>query len=323
MATIAENLQRIETAKSDIRTAIINKGVDVPSGDTIDTYASKIDSISTGSGLKLKDVQSATYTSNGSYSILPDDGYDGMAKVNVEVNVPQKEEQGKTLTITSNGTTTVEPDEGKSLSAVTITTDVKNDIKISNASITNTFSNSHYFLQMTDTYTDYTYSGETIPINFFNSCSKLTGFTWNVPTGSLGKVEQNAFFNSGLKTFNFPSKMAWIDNLAFSYSKLEGNITLTINKIGTQSFSDCTGLTSIDITTISIGEYAFINCTGLTSITVRGSSVEGSTTFTTISSNTFDNTNNCPIYVPSDKVEDLKTASGWSAYADRLQPIAE
>lgn len=124
MATIAENLQRIETAKSDIRTAIIGKGVDVPSGDTIDTYAAKINSISTGTNLKIKDVQSASYTANGSYSILPDSGYDGMAKVNVEVNVPQKEEQGKTITITSNGTTTVEPDSGKSLSAVTITTNV-------------------------------------------------------------------------------------------------------------------------------------------------------------------------------------------------------
>lgn len=124
MATIAENLQRIETAKSDIRTAIIGKGVDVPSGDTIDTYAAKIGSISTGSTLKLKDIQSASYTSNGSYSILPDSGYDGMSKVDVEVNVPQKEEQGKTITITSNGTTTVEPDSGKSLSAVTITTNV-------------------------------------------------------------------------------------------------------------------------------------------------------------------------------------------------------
>lgn len=124
MATIAENLQRIETAKSDIRTAIIGKGVDVPSGDTIDTYAAKIVSISTGSTLKLKDIQSASYTANGSYSILPDSGYDGMAKVDVEVNVPQKEEQGKTITITSNGTTTVEPDSGKSLSAVTITTKV-------------------------------------------------------------------------------------------------------------------------------------------------------------------------------------------------------
>lgn len=124
MATIAENLQRIETAKSDIRTAIMNKGVDVPSGDTIDTYAAKIGSISTGSTLKLKDIQSASYTSNGSYSILPDGDYDGMAKVNVEVNVPQKEEQGKAITITGNGTTTVEPDSGKSLSAVTITTNV-------------------------------------------------------------------------------------------------------------------------------------------------------------------------------------------------------
>ena len=124
MATIAENLQRIETAKSDIRTAIIGKGVDVPSGDTIDTYAAKIVSISTGTTLKLKDIQSASYTANGSYSILPDSGYDGMAKVDVEVNVPQKEEQGKTITITSNGTTTVEPDSGKSLSAVTITTKV-------------------------------------------------------------------------------------------------------------------------------------------------------------------------------------------------------
>lgn len=124
MATIAENLQRIETAKSDIRTAIINKGVDVPSGDTIDTYAAKIDSISTGSTLKLKDIQSASYTANGSYSILPDSGYDGMAKVDVEVNVPQKEEQGKSITIKGNGTTTVKPDSGKSLSAVTITTKV-------------------------------------------------------------------------------------------------------------------------------------------------------------------------------------------------------
>lgn len=102
MATIAENLQRIETAKSDIRTAIINKGVDVPSGDTIDTYAAKIDSISTGSTLKLKDIQSASYTANGSYSILPDSGYDGMAKVDVEVNVPSGGWDGKYAVLDKN-----------------------------------------------------------------------------------------------------------------------------------------------------------------------------------------------------------------------------
>lgn len=42
--TIAENLQRIQTAKADIKTAIENKGVNV--GDiTIDGYAAKIDEI--------------------------------------------------------------------------------------------------------------------------------------------------------------------------------------------------------------------------------------------------------------------------------------
>ena len=102
MATIAENLQRIETAKSDIRTAIINKGVDVSSGDTIDTYAAKIVSISTGSTLKLKDIQSASYTANGSYSILPDSGYDGMAKVDVEVNVPNGGWDGKYAVLDKN-----------------------------------------------------------------------------------------------------------------------------------------------------------------------------------------------------------------------------
>ena len=47
--TIAENLQRIQTAKADIKTAIENKGVNV--GDiTIDGYAAKIDEIAVGGG---------------------------------------------------------------------------------------------------------------------------------------------------------------------------------------------------------------------------------------------------------------------------------
>lgn len=125
MATIAENLQRIETAKSDIRTAIIGKGVDVPSGDTIDTYAAKIVSISTGSTLKLKDIQSASYTANGSYSILPDSGYDGMAKVDVEVNVPNGlKTKDLEVSITKNGNIRYYANQGEAFSGVSITTNV-------------------------------------------------------------------------------------------------------------------------------------------------------------------------------------------------------
>lgn len=50
MATIAENLSRIQSAKADIKTAIEAKGVTVPSSATIDTYATYVSQISGGGG---------------------------------------------------------------------------------------------------------------------------------------------------------------------------------------------------------------------------------------------------------------------------------
>ena len=51
MATIAENLSRIQSAKTDIKTAIEAKGVTVPSSATIDTYDDYISQISTSSSI--------------------------------------------------------------------------------------------------------------------------------------------------------------------------------------------------------------------------------------------------------------------------------
>lgn len=242
MATIAENLQRIKTAKSDIRTAIINKGVDVPSGDTIDTYADKI---------------------------------------------------------------------------TDITTPIKtNYVVINNYGIT--------ILQMPDVFTSYTFNGGQIPCSMFENCQKLSNFIWNIPESSIDNavIEQYAFYGTTMKSFPFPNRIHKIGQQAFGNSKIEGNIKASISSIEFGAFIYCSGLTSIDISHItSIGNSAFNGCTSLTSITVRGSS--SAAHFTTIEENTFDDTNNCPIYVPADKVEELKTASGWSAYADRLQPIAE
>ena len=50
MATIAENLSRIQSAKTDIKTAIEAKGVTVSSSATIDTYATYVSQISGGGG---------------------------------------------------------------------------------------------------------------------------------------------------------------------------------------------------------------------------------------------------------------------------------
>lgn len=127
MATIAENLQRIETAKSDIRTAIIGKGVDVPSGDTIDTYAAKINSISTGSTLKVQNNRHVFYdTNNRAEIIYPDDGYDVMSKVDVNIKIPPEGVQStKFIGITENGDKRVHADDGyDTMREVYITTNV-------------------------------------------------------------------------------------------------------------------------------------------------------------------------------------------------------
>lgn len=60
---------------------------------------------------------------------------------------------------------------------------------------------------------------------------------------------------------------------------------------------------------------AFNGCIRLASVTVE------STTPPFIESGAFANTNNCPIYVPANSVNTYKSASGWSNYALRIQPI--
>ena len=64
MATIAENLTRIQSAKTDIRTAIEAKGVTVPSSATIDTYDTYVSQISGGMPMPSK-LSSASFNDYG------------------------------------------------------------------------------------------------------------------------------------------------------------------------------------------------------------------------------------------------------------------
>lgn len=65
MATIAENLSRIQSAKTDIKTAIEAKGVTVPSSATIDTYATYVSQISGGGAATPSSLSDWTYDSFG------------------------------------------------------------------------------------------------------------------------------------------------------------------------------------------------------------------------------------------------------------------
>lgn len=55
--TIQTEIDRLKKAKSDIKTAIINKGGTISDTATIDTYASAIDGISTGGGVSVVEIE--------------------------------------------------------------------------------------------------------------------------------------------------------------------------------------------------------------------------------------------------------------------------
>ena len=88
------------------------------------------------------------------------------------------------------------------------------------------------------------------------------------------------------------------------------------SRIDEAVFRYCTQMTTVVIpSTVSfIGYLAFEHCTALTSITCLA------TTPPTLNGGSFNDTNNCPIYVPAASVTAYKTA--WPQYASRIVGIS-
>ena len=111
-----------------------------------------------------------------------------------------------------------------------------------------------------------------------------------------------------------PSGVTSIGNQAFQGCRGLINMIIpnSVTSIGVGAFIGCASLTSINIPSgvTSIGSQAFNSCSSLTTITVEAE------TPPTLGSGAFDNTNNCPIYVPFASLQAYQTA--WPAYYDRL-----
>ena len=92
---------------------------------------------------------------------------------------------------------------------------------------------------------------------------------------------------------------------------IEGVVT-----IGRNSFEHLDSLVTIVIpsSVTTIGNGAFTGCTGLISITINRDTPP-------TMDYSFNDTNNCPIYVPAGSVSAYKSASVWSEYASRIQAI--
>lgn len=135
---------------------------------------------------------------------------------------------------------------------------------------------------------------------------------------SVTTLGDSAFFNSGIQSCIIGSGVTSIPYMCFDDTNLSAiTISDNVTSISSDAFENCQSLVYVIIGTgiTSIGGAAFQNCPSLLSVTIKA------TTPPSLGSIVFRYSDNCLIYVPAQSVEAYKSASGWSTYASRIQPI--
>ena len=154
----------------------------------------------------------------------------------------------------------------------------------------------------------------------FYSCSSLT--TANFPVAT--SIGTSAFqYCRSLTTANFPVATS-IETSAFQNCNSLTTVDFPVaTSIGTSAFQNCSSLTTANFpVATSIRTSAFQYCRSLKSLLLRNNKV-----CTLSNTNTFNSTpissGTGYIYVPSELIEQYKTANNWSTYASRFRALED
>ena len=231
MSQLTDNLNLIVSIKSDIKSAIENKGVDM-TGVSFPDYASKIGEISGGGGVNP----------SGTLEISENGVYDVYSYASASVNVPQS----------VTGFTEKEITEGVQI------------VNLSNSASyvsPNVFANNRYI--QTVNLPNCISVGD----NAFANCSNLT--TVSLP--ECKTIESSAFANcSSLQSIYLPN-VEYISSQAFTNCSSLSNISLpNLKYISNSVFSNCINITYAYIPLVTtLIDSMFNNCIRLSSIYIE------------------------------------------------------
>ena len=173
---------------------------------------------------------------------------------------------------------------------------------------------------------------------FTSSDSTINGQTFTGTNGVIGKNDLDNIIGSSQQDSRKSVTAVELTNLVTEISEevffnCTGLTSLTIpdsvTQLGNYAFENCSGLTNIIIGSgvTSIGDYCFGQLsnwpTAPTSVTVKATTppTAGTGIFDEETSGDSPANSNLVIYVPAASVAAYQAASGWSAYASRIQAI--